>query len=153
VHEEHNSPKPPDFSRVVVCPGVKQPLLCLWADTGKVRWRIPRIWELDRSADGNEIGVTRFGLEGNAGRPVEEEGDEDEPKNKAQKLENEEAARKLVAARSEFDKKFDGYIAAGPIVTTDFRGQTFIAAARVRKSEAHEAVADSFVYEIDLEGQ
>jgi hypothetical protein len=94
---------------ILVCAGEKEELLCVDAATGKVSWRVPRVWEFQRGFIGPSVWshfIARFGSENLRG----ELGTPDEEKARA------EEEKELKTLRAEFEKQFQCAIIAGPLV-------------------------------------
>jgi hypothetical protein len=152
---------------ILVCPGECEAITCLAAADGKVRWRIPAIWEYERGFIGPsafEHYIERFGLDymevQTAKRPVlygdEEEIDLKEVRKRTrQKI---RARRKLDAARKTFYARYQGRVTAGPIVVPDADRfgdpRVYVAAARSLKPEpgCMEQPEHALVYEIEPHG-
>ena len=117
----------PAHIHLLLCPGNKQDVVCLLGN-GEEKWRIPRIWEYDRSDSGGpDFYITRFGSnfyhEGLADGTFDREAGVSGQDWK-RKIEN--AKKEIAAARHAFYEKYNGWITAGPIVTEDFRSQAFL---------------------------
>jgi hypothetical protein len=112
-----------------------------------------RIWEYDRSyfANSPDVEFTRFGITSFDQDVADGTITLNEPNEAARKLQIEESKKTCDNARKAFYEKCDSWIAAGPIVTTDFRSQFFVAVARGRRASDN-AVIDPLIYEIEPEG-
>lgn len=150
---------------ILVCPGERDAVVCLAAADGKVRWRIPAIWEYERGFIGPSVlehYIERFGLDymtlQSAKSPVV--GGDDEKIDSKELRErvrwHMQARRKLMAARHAFYARYQGRITAGPIVVAS-RDNTripkaYVAAVRSLKPDPGcvEQPEHALVYEIEL---
>lgn len=138
---------------VVVCAGWKEDIICLDAENGEARWRIPRIWEYERGFIGPsafEHFVERFGIMHYDVRLAADSDVTDD----APRAEQQKEARQLVAdSKRKFDETYSGWITAGPVVPADDDGgNIFVAAARQRgRSQDIGDLAQATVYELDAQ--
>jgi len=150
---------------VLVCPGEHDAIVCLSAADGKVRWRIPAIWEYERGFLGPSVFehyINRFGLDDmtlqSAETPVIS-GDEEkiDPEELRERIRRQmEGRRKLKAARDAFYARYQGRITAGPIVVMPSNNggppKAYVAAARSLKPDpgCAEQPEHAILYEIEL---
>jgi hypothetical protein len=156
-----------DNDLILVCPGERDPVVCLAAADGKVCWRIPAIWEYERGFIGPSVFehyIERFGLDSivvyAAKSPVlpddEEEIDREQLRETVRgKIKSQ---HKLNAAREAFDARYQGCITAGPIVVPDADGhgnpRAYVAAVRSLKPDdgSVQQPEHALLFEIGLNG-
>jgi hypothetical protein len=152
-----------DDDLILVCPGEREAVVCLTAADGKVRWRIPAIWEYERGFIGPSVYehyIGRFGLDymtvQTAKNPVLNGNEEIDRKELRERIQSKmQARRKLTAASKAFYARSQGRITAGPIVAQndDHLGspRIYVAATRSLKPEPGgvEQPEHAFVYEIE----
>ena len=148
---------------ILVCLGERDALVCLSAADGKVRWRIPAIWEYERGFIGPSVFehyIERFGLDfmtvQSATSPVLPEDGEIDRKQLRERIQMKiQAQGKLTAARKAFYARYQGRITAGPIVAPQAdeqgRDRIYMAATRSLKPEpgGAEQPEHALIYEID----
>lgn len=138
---------------IIVCAGTKEDVLCLDAESGETRWRIPRIWEYERGFIGPSVFehfVERFGIDYMDAQLA----GQSDVKDDAHLADDQKKARQLLAdTQRKFDETYSGWITAGPIIPAgDGDGNIFIAAARQRgRGQDLGDLAQATVYELDSE--
>jgi hypothetical protein len=146
------------FQRLLVCAGPKENLICLEQSTGRVAWRIPRIWEHDHiqvgpSSMGSSIGRLRNSVaRPPTGQPAHQQPEHEQPDDAPLVGEGLDAA---YCARLVLDSLYSSEIVAGPMIVPKSDGddrRVFVAVARRLRSNWPGA-GESIVYEIDTEGQ
>jgi hypothetical protein len=164
-----------DTALIVACPGDRSDVTCLTADDGKVRWRIPAIWEYERGFIGPSVFehyIERFGLDymtvSAAREPVptgyENTDRKIDAKTAAKELQHRvqqkiKAVGQLAAAKKTFYARYEARITAGPIVVNgvdDFkRSRIYVAVRRSLKPEPGrvEQPEHGLIYEIDPHDQ
>jgi hypothetical protein len=138
---------------IVVCAGWTEDIVCLDAESGETRWRIPRIWEYERGFVGPSVFehfVQRFGIQDFELQLAEQS----DVKDDVRLADEQKKARQLLAdTKHKFDETYSGWITAGPIIPAgDGGGHIFVATAR-RRGHGQDLgeLAQATVYELEAD--
>jgi hypothetical protein len=151
----------------IVCAGEKEDLIRLDVATGKIVWRIPRIWEYERGFIGPSVWqhfMARAALdEDQWWKPdnVTPHSPATQPLDDDQRKELDQTRRKIADARKQLDGQFECAIVGGPVVLElpgpeldhgDHRPhRAFVAVARAPAGPYWGYLSDCIVYELDAE--
>ena len=135
---------------VLVCAGPVQDVLCLKADSGEPRWRVPRVWEYERGFIGPSVWQHFIARGGDEKARWDELVGEKKDKKEEKKEEKEEKKDEKPARQSA--------IVGGPIIVEgpkDRREKGASVFVAVAKGPARfaEYLSDCVVYELDASGK